>query len=95
MTLLQFSHSGVSDSLLPYGLKHARQPPLSSAVSQSFLRFVFIELVMRSNHLILCWHLLLLPFIFPSINILTASYIFPITLKIKTKNQTKKAATAF
>ena len=64
-------------------------------LSLSLLRFVFIELVMLSNHLILCWPLLLLPLIFPSISILTTSYIFPITLKIKTNKQAKKAATAF
>ena len=68
---------------------------LCPLLSLSLLRFVFIELVMLSNHLILCWPLLLLPLIFPSISILTTSYIFPITLKIKANNQVKKAATAF
>ena len=42
---------------------------LSSTISQSILKFIFIELVMPSNHLILCHHLLLLPSIFPSIRI--------------------------
>ena len=37
------------------------QPPLSSTVSQSLLKFMRIESVMLSNHLILCRHLLLLP----------------------------------
>ena len=32
----------------------ARQAPLSSIISQSLLKFVSIELLMLSNHLILC-----------------------------------------
>ena len=32
----------------------AHQAPLSSTLSQSFLKLMFIELVMLSNHLILC-----------------------------------------
>ena len=46
----------------------ARQAPLSSTISQSLLKFVSIESVMLSNHLILC-HPLLLPSIFPSIRV--------------------------
>ena len=42
---------------------------LCPLLSLSLLRFVFIELVMLSNHLILCWPLLLSPSIFPSIRI--------------------------
>ena len=41
------------------------QAPLSSTISQSLLNFMSIELVMLSNHLILCHPLLLLPCIFP------------------------------
>ena len=44
----------------------AFQAPLSSTISQSFLKFMSIELVMPSSHLILCCPLLLLPSIFPS-----------------------------
>ena len=36
---------------------------------RSLLKFMFIELVMPSNHLILCQTLLLLPSIFPSIRV--------------------------
>ena len=43
------------------------QAPLSSTISQSLLKLISIELVMPSNHLIVCCHLLLLPSIFPSI----------------------------
>ena len=45
----------------------ARQAPLSSTISRSLLRFMTIELVMLSNHLIICHPLLLLLSIFPSI----------------------------
>ena len=41
----------------------------SLSFSQSLLRFMFTESVMLSNHLILCWPLLLSPSIFPSIRI--------------------------
>ena len=42
------------------------QASLSITISQSLLKFMFIESVMPSNHLILCCPLLLLPSIFPS-----------------------------
>ena len=45
----------------------ARQAPLSSTITQNLLRFMSIESVMLSNHLILC--LPLLPSIFPSIRV--------------------------
>ena len=44
----------------------AHQAPLSSTISQSLLKFMSIESVMISNHLILHCPLLLLPLIFPS-----------------------------
>ena len=44
----------------------ARQASLSITNSQGLLRFVSIESVMPSNHLVLCRPLLLLPSIFPS-----------------------------
>ena len=43
----------------------ARQAPLPLAISQSLPKFMSIELVMPSNHLLLC-RPLLLPSIFPS-----------------------------
>ena len=45
----------------------ARQASLSFTISWSLLKFIFIEFVMSSNHLILCHPFLLLPSIFPSI----------------------------
>ena len=45
------------------------QASLSITNSQSLLKLMLIELVMPSNHLILCHPLLLLPSIFPSITV--------------------------
>ena len=47
----------------------ACQASLSIIDSQSLLKLMSIELVMPSNHLILCHPLLLLPSIFPSIRV--------------------------
>ena len=47
----------------------ARQASLSITNSWSLLKLMSIELVMPSNHLILCRPLLLLPSIFPSIRV--------------------------
>ena len=47
----------------------ARQASLSIANSQSLFKFMSITSVMPSNHLILCYPLLLLPSIFPSIRV--------------------------
>ena len=45
------------------------QAPLFFTIFRSLLKFISAELVMRSNHLILCCPLLLLPSVFPSITI--------------------------
>ena len=50
----------------------ACQSPLSFTVSQSLLKFISIESVMLSNHLIHCRPLLLLPSIFPSIRVFSS-----------------------
>ena len=47
----------------------AHQASLSFTIFQSLLRLMSIELVMLSNHLILCCPLLFLPSIFPSIRV--------------------------
>ena len=47
----------------------AHQASLSITNSWSLLKFISIELLMPSNHLILCRPLLLLPSIFPSIKV--------------------------
>ena len=53
----------------------ARQASLSITNSQSLHRLVSIELVMPSNHLILCRPLLLLPSIFPSISLFSSESV--------------------
>ena len=47
----------------------ACQAPLFSTISWNLFKFMSIESVMLSNHLILCCPLLLLPSIFPSIRV--------------------------
>ena len=47
----------------------AHQATLSFTISQSFLKLMSIELVMPSNHLILCRPFLLLPSVCPSIRV--------------------------
>ena len=64
---VQFSRSVVSNSLRPHEPQHARPLPITN--SQSSPKPIFIELVMPSNHVILCCPLLLLPSIFPSIRV--------------------------
>ena len=56
----------------------ARQASLSFTVSWSLLRLISIELVMPSNHLILCHPLLLLPSILASIRIFSSESVFRI-----------------
>ena len=58
----------MSESLQPRELQHA-QASLSISSSKSPPKPMSIELVMQSNHLILCPPLLLLPSIFPSIRV--------------------------
>ena len=56
----------------------AHQASLSITNSQSLLTLMSIESVMPSNHLILCYHLLLLPSIFPSIRVFCSESVLPI-----------------
>ena len=55
----------MSNSLKPHGLQHI----LPFTISWSLLKLMYIELVMPSNHLILCRPLLSLPSIFSSIRV--------------------------
>ena len=64
---VQFSRSVMYNSLQPHGLQHARLP-CPSPTPRAY-KFMSIESVMSSNHLILCDPLLLLPSIFPSIKV--------------------------
>ena len=56
----------------------ACQASPSFTIFQSLLKLMPIELVMPSNHLILCCPLLLLPSIFPSIRVFSNESTFPI-----------------
>ena len=71
----------MSNSLRPPGL----QVPLSSTISWSLLKFMSIESVMLLNHLILCFPLLLLPSMFPSIRVFPSE----LALCIKWPNQSE------
>ena len=64
---VQFCCSIMSDSLRHHGLQHAR-PPCPSPAPGVYPNHA-VELVMPSNHLILCHPLLLPPSLFPSIRV--------------------------
>ena len=66
ISLVEFSHSVMSDSATPWTAAH--RISLSITNSWSLLKFMSIELVMPSNHLILGGPLLL-PSIFSSIRV--------------------------
>ena len=57
----------------------ACQASLSIITSQSLLKFMFINSVMPSNHLILCHPFLLLPSIFPSIRVFSNESVLHIS----------------
>ena len=67
LSSVQFSHSVVSDSLLPHGPQHAR--PFCPSPTPRVYSLMSIESVMPSSHLILCRSLLLLPSVSPSIRV--------------------------
>ena len=70
LSLIQFSRSVVSLFVTPWITAH--QASLSITNSWSLLKPMSIELVMPSSHLILCWPLLLLPPIPPSIRVFSS-----------------------
>ena len=67
--LLLLSCQVRSNSFWPHGLQHARLPCPSLTDSWRLLRFMSLESVVLSNHLILCCVFLLLPSVFPSIRV--------------------------
>ena len=69
---VQFSCSVVSDRLFVTLWTAAHQASLSITNSQNLLELMSIESVMSSNQLILCYPLLLLPSIFPSIRVFSS-----------------------
>ena len=70
------SLSHVQLSLTPWTA--ACQAPLSTIISGNLFKFLPIQLVMLSNHHILCHPLLLLPSVFPSIRVLSKQSALPI-----------------
>ena len=68
-SLVQFSHSVLSNSLQPHGPQHAR-PPCPSPTPRVYSNLCPLsQWCCPSNHLILCHPLLLPPSIFPSIRV--------------------------
>ena len=65
---VQFSRSVMFDFLQPHELQHAR-PPCPLPTPGVYSKLMSIELVMLSNHLILCCPLLLPPSILPSLRV--------------------------
>ena len=71
--LFLFSHSAMSNSKTPWTAAH--QASLSFTIFQSVIKPMSIEVVMPSNHFILCCPLLL-PSIYPSIRSFPMSWLF-------------------
>ena len=67
LLLLLFNHQVMSDSATPWTA--ACQVSLPLTIFWSLLKFMSIELVKLSKHLILCRTLLFLPSIFPNIRV--------------------------
>ena len=63
------------------------QASLPLTISQSLLKLMPIELVMPSNHLILCHSLLLLPSVFPSNKVLFNQWALHISFNISPSNE--------
>ena len=72
----------MSYSLWPHGLA-ACQFSLSITNSRSLLKLMTMELVMPSNHLILCHPLLLPPSMFPSIRVFSNESVLRICITIQ------------
>ena len=67
----------MSNSLQSHELQHARLP---CPCLPEFLKFMSIELMMPSNHFVLCGPLLLLPSIFPRIRVFSSLFSFSHTV---------------
>ena len=79
VTLVQFSSVAQSCPILCNTMDCSSQASLSITSSRSLLNLLSIELVLASNHLILCPLLLLLPSIFPRIRVLSSESVLYIT----------------
>ena len=76
--MVQFSSVHSPSRLFVIPWTTARQASLSITNSRSSPKLMSIELVMPSNHLILCHPLLLLPSIFPSIKVFSSESVLHI-----------------
>ena len=80
----------MSNSLWPHGLQHTRLP-CPSQTPRASSNLTSIELVMPSNHLILCCPLLLQPLIFPSIRVFSNESVlwirWPKVLEVQLQHQ--------
>ena len=73
---VQFSHSVVSDFVTTWTA--ACQASLFITNSHSLLKLMSIESVIQSNHLILCYLLLLPPSVLPNIRVFSKESVLPI-----------------
>ena len=87
LLLLLFSCSVMSNSLGPLGLQHAYQASLSFTISWSLLKFMPIESMMPSNHLILCYPLLLWPSVFTSIRVFSSESVLQVAKVLELQPQ--------
>ena len=91
-SLSQFSHSVVVNSLQFHGVQELASLPITN--SQGLLKLTSIESVMPSNHLILCHPVLLLPSIFPSIQVFSNESVlhirWPKVLEFQLQHQSFK-----
>ena len=71
---LQFSHSVMSDIWRPHGLQHARLP-CPSPTPRDYSNSCPLSQWCPSNHLILCYPLLLPPSIIPSIRVFSSESV--------------------
>ena len=77
-SLVLFHHSLSHVQLFATPWAATRQASLSFTFSMSLLKFMPIESVMPSSHLVLCCPLLLLPSIFPNIRVFSNESALPI-----------------
>ena len=75
---VQFSSGAQSCPTLCNPMDCSTPASLSITNSRSLLKFMSIESVMPSNHLLFCHPLLILPSIFPSIRVFSSESVLPI-----------------
>ena len=71
LPFLTYTYCSIAESNSATSWTAGHQASLPFTISQSLLKLICVELVMPSNHLILCHPLFLLPSIFPSIRVIS------------------------